>query len=280
MVDLLVEEVSASNRDGGMQMCRRWRPGDDDPKPARSAMLIVHGIGEHSGRYDHVGRFLAERGHDVVAIDNRGHGQSSGRRGHLDSFSQFLDDVEDQVIQRRELGLPVVLFGHSLGGLISATYLVEGRPAPDLLVLSAPALGATVPGWQRLIAPILSRVAPRVFVRSDLDAALLSNDLEVQEAYRSDPLRVKGATARLGNEIFTTMASTRARLDAITIPTYVLHGSEDSLVPPEVSRPLADQSNVTYRLWPGLRHECHNEPATPEVLAELAEWLDLELDRP
>ncbi len=260
-------------------MCRRWRPGASDHELARSAMLIVHGIGEHSGRYGQVGRFLAERGHDVVAIDNRGHGQSSGRRGHVDSFSQYLDDVEDRIVKRRELGLPVVLYGHSLGGLISATYVVEGRPAPDLLVLSAPALGANVPTWQRLAAPILSKVAPRFFIKSDLDATLLSHDADVQEAYRRDPLRVKGATARLGKEILTTMVSTRARLNAITIPIYVLHGSDDDLVPPEASQPLTEQSNATYRLWPGLRHECHNEAASPEVLGELAEWLDLQLDR-
>ena len=130
-----------------------------------------------------------------------------------------------------------------------------------------------------MAAPILSRLFPRLFIKTDLDATLLSHDTTVQEAYRSDPLRVRGATARMANEIFTSMVSTRARLDRITLPTYVFHGGDDNLVPSDVSRPLATQSNVTYRLWPELRHETHNETAKDEVLAELADWLDTQLDR-
>jgi alpha-beta hydrolase superfamily lysophospholipase len=278
VVDLDVDEAFVANRAGASQLCRSWRPANSD-RPPRSATLIVHGIGEHSGRYDHVGRLLAGRGHDVVAADNRGHGQTTGRRGHVEQFSEFLDDVEDRLAQRRELGVPVVLYGHSLGGLISSAYVVDGRPAPDLLVLSAPALGVNAPRWQRVAAPILSRVAPRLFVKSDLDATLLSHDVALQEAYRNDPLRVRGATARFGHEIFTTMASTRTRLDRITMPTYVFHGSADDLIPAKFSQPLAAQANVTYRLWPGLRHETHNETTKEQVLAELAEWLDIQLDQ-
>jgi acylglycerol lipase len=266
-----------STRDGVDQLERRWQPPAGGA--ARAAVLLVHGIGEHSGRYEHVGRFLAGRGHDVVAIDCRGHGRSGGPRGHVDSFEQLLDDVEDQLAQRRKLGLPVVLVGHSLGGLISATYAVSGRPPPDLLVLSAPALGADVALWQRLLAPVLSRLRPRLFVKSGIDEALLSRDPAVQEAYLSDPLRVAGATARLGQAIFSTMGATSARLDRLVLPIYVLHGADDSLVPSSVSRPLADRPNVTYRLWPGLRHECLNEPEQGEVLAEIDDWLSDQLGR-
>ncbi len=267
----MTEEL-AGTRDGLTQLQRRWKPVRGGPPQA--AVLVVHGIGEHSGRYDHVGRFLAERGHDVLAFDNRGHGQSGGRRGHVDHFRLFLDDVEDHVLERRQLGLPVVLIGHSLGGLISATYVVEGRPAPDLLVLSAPALKAQVPGWQRRLAPVLARVWPTAFVPSGIDGAVLSRDPEVQRAYLSDPLRVAGSTARLGQQIFATMESTTADLARITLPTYVLHGSEDTLVPLAASQPLEGRPNVTYRRWEGLRHECLNEPDRGEVLGEMAAWLE------
>lgn len=284
-----MSEQLAGTRDGITQLQRRWQPAaapdgatDRGPAsgdgaaagPARSAVLLVHGIGEHSGRYDHVGRFLAARGHDVLAFDNRGHGQSGGRRGHVDRFGQFLDDVEDHVLERRQLGLPVVLVGHSLGGLISATYVVEGRPAPDLLVLSAPALKAQVPAWQRRLAPVLARVWPTVFVPGGIDGALLSRDPEVQRAYLSDPLRVAGSTAGLGQQIFAAMETTTANLARITLPTYVLHGSEDHLVPLAASQPLEGRPNVTYRRWEGLRHECFNEPNRDEVLGEMADWME------
>lgn len=272
MVDVIVEEQFGSTRDGVTQLQRRWRPVGGDTA-ARSAILLVHGIGEHSGRYDHVGRFLADRGHDVVAIDNRGHGQTGGRRGYVEHFGQFLDDVEDRLAERRELGVPVVLFGHSLGGLICANYVVDGRPAPDLLILSSPAISANVPTWQSVMAPILSRVAPKVFIKSDFDPAALSADVELQQAYLDDPLRVGGVTARLGDEIFKAMEATGAGLTAIDMPTYVLHGAEDQVVPQSASQPLADFDNVTYRLWQGLQHECMNEPNHLEVLGELEAWL-------
>lgn len=289
MTEVVATEQLAGTRDGITQLQRRWQPaavpdggthggpqsgGPEAAGPTRSAVLLVHGIGEHSGRYDHVGRFLAARGHDVLAFDNRGHGQSGGRRGHVDHFGQFLDDVEDHVLERRQLGLPVVLIGHSLGGLISATYVVEGRPAPDLLVLSAPALKAQIPAWQRRLAPVLARVWPTVFVPGGIDGALLSRDPEVQRAYLSDPLRVAGSTAGLGQQIFAAMETTTANLARITLPTYVLHGSEDNLVPLAASRPLEGRPNVTYRRWEGLRHECFNEPNRDEVLGEMADWIE------
>lgn len=270
MTDLIVEERLTGTRDGLSQLQRTWRPVGD----ARSAIVIVHGVGEHSGRYDHVGRYLAGLGHDVLAFDNRGHGQSGGRRGHVDSFDEFLDDVEDLVIERRQLGLPVVLLGHSLGGLICANYLVRGRPKPDLLVLSSPALGAELPRWQRLAAPVLSRLMPTLFVKNDIDGAVLSADSEVGVAYRDDPIRVAGQTAKLGDEVFTRMAETTSAIDRVNVATYVVHGEEDSLVPCRYSRPLAALPDVTYRLWPGLRHECFNEIRRDEVLAELSTWLD------
>jgi len=250
-----------ATRDGLTQLRRRWEAAD----PV-AAVLLVHGIGEHTGRYEHVGDHFAANGFDVLAADNRGHGQSGGRRGHVDDFGQFLDDVEDLLAERRLLGVPVVLLGHSLGGLISCTYLVSDRPQPDLGILSAPALGAEVPAWQRIAAPIMSRIAPKLFIKGPIDGDILSRDPEVGAAYTDDPLRVPGATAGLGQAIFTTMEATSASIGKIRVPTYVLHGDADELVPLRFSAPLADLDRVTYRSWPGLRHECMNEPEKVEVM--------------
>ncbi len=262
----------ATTRDGVRQLRRHWKAADP-----RAALLLVHGIGEHSGRYEHVGGAFADAGIDTLSYDGRGFGQTAGRRGHVDSFEDYVVDVADLLAERRSLGVPVILMGHSLGGLIVATYLVGDRPEPDLAILSAPALTAEIPRWQRLAVPVLSRVAPKLHVESDFDGSVLSRDEAVQDAYDNDPLRVNGSTAALGRHVMAAMKSTSAALHRITVPTYVLHGAADELVPPAASAPLELLRNVTRKLWPRLRHECLNEPERDEVIAAIVEWIDARL---
>lgn len=240
-------------------------------------MLLVHGIGEHSGRYEHVGAAFAEAGVDVLAFDQRGFGETDGPRGHVDDFDHFLADVEPLIADRRQLGIPVILLGHSLGGLVATAYLVGDRPQPDLAVLSAPALAAQLPTWQRAGAPILGALVPKLKIPADFDGSILSRDEQVQVDYETDPLRVPSSTARLGREILRTMNAVSTSLDRVRVPTYVLHGAADTLVRPEASYPLESLPNVTRRVWPHLRHECFNEPESDEVIAEVVEWLDGQL---
>ncbi|MEM9562980.1 MAG: lysophospholipase [Actinomycetota bacterium] len=268
MTDGMMTVEVAETGDGTAQLRRRWAV--DDPA---AAILLVHGIGEHSGRYQHVGRFFADRVFDVAAFDNRGFGRSGGARGHVERFRFFLDDIEERLAERRLLGVPVVLFGHSLGGLMAADYLVGDRPQPDLAVLSSPALAADVPRWQRMAAPVLGRVRPTMFFPSEIEGGGLSRDPEVQRAYAEDPLLVAGATARLGLSVFRAMERVNERMTRLRVPTYVLHGGDDPVVPPSASEPLADLDGVTRRLWPGLLHECLNEPEQDEVMGEIEAWL-------
>jgi len=261
-----------TTRDGLEQLRRHWAV--DAPK---AAILLVHGIGEHSGRYGHVGEALAAAGYDTLGFDQRGFGKSGGRRAFVNHFTEFVDDIADLLVERRELGVPVVLMGHSLGGLISATYLVSDYPQPDLAVLSAPALSAKIPLWQRVAVPVLSRVVPKLHVKSDFDGSVLSRDLDVQERYDNDPLRVDGSTAALGRQILDAMKATSPAIAKITLPTYVLHGEADTLVPPSASEPIGELPNVTRKLWADLRHECMNEPEWPEVVAGITDWLDAQL---
>ena len=266
-------EVSLkANRHGATQLQRRWNVPN-----AKAAVLVVHGIGEHSGRYEHVGGFLASNGYDVMAFDQRGFGQSAGIRAYVESFDDFLEDVEDLLAERRELGVPVVLLGHSLGGLISATYLVSDRPQPDLGILSAPALDATIPKWKRVAAPLMGRLAPKLFIPDKIEGAVLSRDVAVQEAYLNDPLVIAGSTSGLGSATLTAMEATSANIAKIRVPTYVLHGDADELVPPSASEAAGALPNVTRRLWPGLRHEAFNEPEQLEVMSEMEQWLSEQL---
>lgn len=230
-------------------------------------VLMLHGIAEHSGRYEHVGATFAEAGFAVQTYDHYGHGRSGGVRGHVPSFDTFLDDVEDNLAELRDLGLPVILFAHSMGGLIATAYAVSNRPQPDVLLLSGPALGADVPKWQSVGAPIISRVAPKLFIKNEFDGSLLCANPAVWEQYEKDPLRVEGATSGLGNSLFEAMESTNKNLSNISVPTLVQHGEIDRIVPVHFSAPMGAIPAVTRKTLPGLEHEILNESSWKETMA-------------
>lgn len=257
-----------ATRDGTVQARRRWRARDP-----WAAMLLLHGIAEHSGRYEHVGARLAAAGIEVVAIDHRGYGLSGGRRAYVRSFDQFHADVEDQLAQVRTLRLPTALLGHSMGGLIALGYVLSGAPEPDALALSGPALGAQMPAALRALVPVLARVAPRLRVPTPVDAEQLATDPAVGEAYFADPLVVTTTTPALAHALLTAMHDANRRLDALAVPTFVQHGGDDALVPTASSEPLDGRWAVQRRVYPGLRHEIFNEPSHAAVLDDLLAWL-------
>lgn len=270
---------TATTRDGVELRTLHW-----PATTARAHVLLLHGIAEHAGRHASVASRFALAGIETHAYDLRGFGASAGGRAYVDSWSQYHDDVEDQLAAARAVaeGLPVVLYGHSMGGLIALGYVLADppRPAPDLLVLSAPAIAAIVPRWKRDLADVLGRVAPRFMIANDLPVGALSRDLRVDVAYRSDPLNVHRTTARLGMELFHEQARVQSRVTqtaALPIPTYVLHGSDDRIVPISSSAPLEGRPNLTRRVYPGLRHEMHNEPEAATVIGDTIAWLERSL---
>jgi acylglycerol lipase len=262
-------EGTANAADGTALYTLHWAP---DGKPW-ATVLIVHGIAEHSGRYERTGRLLAQSGLDVHSFDLRGHGKSEGERVFVRRWDDYLDDVAARMAAIREPGRPFVLMGHSMGALISLTYACSGRPSPDLLVLSALTLDALVPAWQRILAPVLSRVAPHVVLANPIDGAHLSRDPAVGEAYFADPLVQHGTTTRLGAEFFRAMKRGRSQLDSLHVPALVIHGGDDVLVPTPVSEPVADVPGVERRVLEHLRHESLNEPEGPRVVADIVAWL-------
>jgi len=246
----------------------------------RAQLLLVHGIAEHAGRYRHVAAQLAGAGITTHAFDQRGFGRSGGHRAYVDRWSQYHDDVEDRLADVRSVadGLPVVLYGHSMGGLIALGYVLADppRPLPDLLVLSAPAIDAVVAGWKRGLADILSATVPRFAIANTFRAGALSSDPAVEAAYRADPLAVHRTTSRLGASLFREQVRVKAALKSgarLPVTTYVLHGADDPIVPEWASRSLDGRANVTRRVYQGLHHETHNEPTGAAVLDETIAWI-------
>jgi len=263
----------AAAADGTELALRHWAVPDG--RRPWATLLLVHGLGEHSGRYEHVGSRLAEAGIDVYAYDQRGFGASGGRRAWVDRWSRFHDDLAERMTAGRTAaaGGPVVLYGHSLGGLVALGYALSDRPKPDTLVLSAPALDAEIPAWKRALAGVLGVVAPTLAVKNALNTAVLSRDPQVGVAYLADPLNHHFTTTRLGAEFIREQARCRAALTDLRVPTLVIHGEADRLVPTTASAPLAEVPAVTRRTYPTLRHEMHNEPEWASVVDDVIGWL-------
>jgi acylglycerol lipase len=267
--------TTVAARDGTALLVRHWAAPDGVVPWA--TVLLVHGIAEHSGRYEHVGGWLSQAGLGVESFDLRGFGASAGRRAWVERWSAYLDDLEDRLAAVRTAagGRPVVLFGHSLGGLIALGYCVAAppRPLPDALIVSAPGLESSTPGWMRAVAAVLTRIAPTLALKNAFDGTVLSRDAAVAERYLADPLNHHSTTMRLGAEALAEQARVRAALGRLSIPTLVYHGEDDRLVPTVSSEPLAHVPGVTRRTWPGLRHESHNEPEGEAVIAAAVAWL-------
>ena len=261
----------ATAADGTKLLVRRWA----SPGPAWASVLIVHGIAEHSGRYELVGNRFAAAGLDVQAYDQRGFGASAGTRAYVDRWDQQLNDLAERlrIVRSDAAGRPVVLYGHSLGGLIALGYVLTDRAKPDILVLSAPAIEANVPDWKRTVARIMSRIAPRTPIPNAFDGALLSRDRDVAERYLTDPLNEHVTTARFGAEVLAEQGRVQASLTRLALPTLVIHGADDALVPPSASAPLGDLTGVTRREYPGIRHELHNEPEGPSIIDDVVGWI-------
>ncbi len=276
-------EGTTSVADGTTLRTLHWAP-EGEPW---TVALVVHGLGEHAGRYGTVAEALTGAGIDVFAYDQRGFGGSAGVRAYVDRFSQFHDDLAERMLAARAAspGLPLVLYGHSLGGLITAGYVLSGRelPMPDLLVLSAPGLDAEQPAWKKTLAKVLTGITPKMKLANGLAKGGLSRDPAVEAAMDADPLCINTSTVRFGAEAFAEQDRVQAAIagiSAMPMPTYVFHGSADPIVAPAASAILEGKGNVTRRVHEGLRHECHHEPEHEQVLGEVVAWIRANVNAP
>jgi alpha-beta hydrolase superfamily lysophospholipase len=254
---------------------RAWLPSE----PER-LLILVHGYAEHSGRYEHLGAWLAARGCAVHAYDQQGHGRSDGVRGHVRRFADLLDDLEVFLARvRDELpGLSAFVIGHSMGGLVVAAFVRERHPELVGAVTSGAALRlAEAPSGARLLAlRLLRRVAPRFAMTQAIAPEALSRDPEVGRAYLDDPLVLRRMSVSLGAEVFDAGRRTLRGGADIRLPMLLLHGEADPLCPASGSRAFYEQLGTAgsdLRIYPELRHEIFNEPERESVFADLLHWL-------
>jgi alpha-beta hydrolase superfamily lysophospholipase len=261
----------------GLGLFRRaWLPA----VPLRT-LVVVHGYAEHSGRYEGFGSWFAARGCAVHAYDQRGHGRSRGRRCHVKNFQEYLDDLNCllEIVLREHPQIPTTLVGHSMGGLVTAAFLVDRRPAISSAVTSGAglALGPGIPRHLVAAARLLRRILPRLSIGRGLDPNGLSRDPEVVQGYLDDPLVFRSMTASLAAELLEAVPRTAARAAEVAVPLLMLHGAEDPLCLAEGSRAFSEGVTIAgsdLRIYPELRHEIFNEPERERVYGDILEWLE------
>lgn len=272
--------------DGLTLHTRHWRAHAPAASPALGTAVLVHGLGEHIGRYEHVAEHLVAQGWDVRGFDHRGHGRSGGRRGDIaqpDSLLRDLGAFIDEV-RRTDAARPLVLIGHSLGGLVAARFVAEGlspRPAPwhrpvDGLVLSSPAIDPGLSALQKALLAVGPRLLPHLCVNNGLQAEWICNDPAVVQAYRQDPLVHDRVSGLLGCFIADAGPVVLARAPAWQVPTLLMWAGQDRCVSPAGSQRLSESlppALCTARAFPELAHEILNERERGEVLAQLSAWL-------
>jgi lysophospholipase len=248
---------------------------------ARAALVVVHGLGEHSGRYAEFGDRMAGSGISTYAMDLRGHGLSEGRRGHIATFDVFLQELDR--FRREVEGLvdsrmPIFLLGHSLGGLIALRYQEEYNTRFDGAIIVSPwlATAMTVPRWKANAAHALSKLLPALPIHANIDPALLSRDTDIGDAYRADPLVHDIVTPRFFSEVSNAMGLALQRSERIHNPLLFMAAGDDRLVDTERSIRFARSltaPDVTVKVYAGHYHELLNELDRAAIHREVRDWI-------
>ncbi|MFH2104512.1 MAG: lysophospholipase [Chloroflexota bacterium] len=274
-------EWTWKSADGLDLVARSWTP---EAKP-KAVVCLVHGLGEHVGRYAHVGVALNERGYALAGFDLRGHGKSKGQRGHTPSFDAFMQDITDFISNVAVLfpGIPRFLFGHSLGGILVLNYVLRRSPTLAGVISTAAGLRTSLEEQKGKVAlaRILGTLIPGVALPSGLDPKTISRDEHVVQAYIEDPLVHDRITLGFGKIMLAAIPWAFTHAADFPVPLLIMHGSEDLLGYPRGSREFADlvPKDCTFKLWDGLSHELHNEPEKEQVFELITKWLDDQLEK-
>ena len=269
-------EFGWKTKDGVEIYAQGWEP---ETAP-NGVVCLVHGLGEHSGRYAHVAETLGPAGYATLALDQRGHGKTSGPRGQAPSFEALMDDI-GRLIQegdRRYPGLPQYLYGHSMGGSFVLNYVLQRRPQLAGVIASSPALETafTPPAWKVAVGKLLAGWWPGLTLSNGLDVGVISRDLEVVRRYIEDPLVHRRLSARLGLDLLHYGRWALDHAAEFSLPLLLMHGSADRLTSAQASREFAARAGdvCTLKIWEGFYHELHNEPEKALVLRYMIDWLN------
>lgn len=276
-VSLSQTEFTIKTNDGLELYALAW----GDPQSARAAVLLVHGVGEHCGRYTHVAQAMVEDGLYVVGFDQRGHGRSPGKRGLIPSYEQPLEDISAALeqLKARAPGLPVFLYGHSLGGLEVLHYGLVNKPQVQGVISTSPALMIYTSPLNRLMASAMKPIFPNLVVANGLDAGALSRDAEIGRIYQQDPLVHDKVSVRLANYMMDMGKYVIEHANEWSLPLYLAHGTADRICNIAGSEQFAARAggSVTFRKWEGLYHETHNELNKAEVIQAMLDWINGQL---
>lgn len=245
-----------------------------DVKNNKGWCVLVHGLGEHCGRYEKLSKRLEEEGFAVLRFDLPGHGKSEGRRGDIEFFGDYLQAIEEAA---SNLNKKFHLIGHSLGGLIALAFAMENPAVLKSVVASAPLLGLKFkpPRFKLLAGNLLYRIFPLASFSNEIDPYKLSRDRNVVEAYISDPLVHRKITVRWFFETMKAMEEVRSHPERLKVPAFLIHGSADELTDPSATQKFYEELRCEKKLsiYEGYYHEPFNEINNERVFQELVEWL-------
>ena len=253
-------------------------PGEN----TRSVIILIHGLGEHIQRYVYWADLFKKEGFGFAGVDLPGHGRSDGTRGNIRNYAQLEEmiDILLNTCKKTFPGVPVFLYGHSLGGNIVLDYLLRKNPKVKGAIITSPFLRLAFepPAVKLFLASIMKKLVPGLIQPSGLNANHLSHDESVVEKYKNDPLVHGKISVSLFNASMEAAKYSLAHASELKVPILMLHGSDDQILSPEGSREFAGKTNMAeLKIWNGGYHELHNEPFKDEVFAYILNWLNKHL---
>lgn len=258
-----------------------WKPDGE----VKAVLVLVHGLGEHIGRYQHVAETFTSAGYAISGFDLRGHGKSEGKRGHSPSYPVIMSDINKsiQITQENFPGIPFFLYGHSLGGNLALSYALSQKTLANGAIITSPLLGtaAPVPALKLFMGKLLYTLMPSFQMNNGLDATGLARDPEVAMKYKSDSLVHPLVSTRLALDMLNNGVYLMEHAGDLHLPILLMQGTADRIVSPELTKRFAQAApadKITYIEWDGYYHELHNEPEKQQVLKSMIDWLNLQVD--
>jgi acylglycerol lipase len=268
-------EIGWQTSSGLKLIGQEWKPDG----AARGVVALVHGLGEHIGRYQHVAEAFTSAGFAMLGVDLPGHGKSGGTRGHF-AFDDVLPEIDHLLEEaaKRYPGKPRFLYGHSLGGALVLYFGLKCRPTIQGIISTSPGLGFgdSVPQSKILLAKVMSRIAPAFTMDNGLNSKDLAHSPEVANKYTNDPLVHPKVSTRLGLDMLTSGSWMIQHAGEFPVPLLLVQGSEDHIVSPKAAQAFADgapSGMTTYKVWDHAYHETHNDDCKAEAIQYMIDWL-------